>query len=105
LLLIATHPERSVQPLRWLSVAAESFRRSPPALIVGQVLGRDTMERAQCCRVHFMCNALAYAGKTQRRIVSAWIGTAFAQTTRPPRASNGAKSLIRHGGACPSWPQ
>ena len=26
-----------------------------------------------------MRNALAYAGKTQRRIVSAWIGTAFAQ--------------------------
>jgi len=24
-------------------------------------------------------NALAYAGKTQRRIVSAWVGTAFAQ--------------------------
>ena len=33
----------------------------------------------QRCRVHFMRNALAYAGKTQRRIVSAWIGTAFAQ--------------------------
>jgi putative transposase len=31
------------------------------------------------CWVHFMRNALAYAGKTQRRIVSAWIGTAFAQ--------------------------
>ncbi|HTU53850.1 MAG TPA: transposase, partial [Acetobacteraceae bacterium] len=30
-------------------------------------------------RVHWMRNALAYAGKTQRRIVSAWIGTAFAQ--------------------------
>jgi transposase-like protein len=30
-------------------------------------------------RVHFMRNALGYAGKTQRRIVSAWIGTAFAQ--------------------------
>ena len=30
-------------------------------------------------RVHFMRNALAYAGKSQRRIVSAWIGTAFAQ--------------------------
>src|SRR5579875_1266803 len=30
----------------------------------------------QRCRVHFMRNALAYAGKTQRRIVSAWIGTA-----------------------------
>jgi transposase-like protein len=33
----------------------------------------------QRCRVHFMRNARAYAGKTQRRIVSAWIGTAFAQ--------------------------
>src|SRR3981081_3109846 len=33
----------------------------------------------QDCRVHFMRNALAYAGKTQRRIVSAWVGTAFAQ--------------------------
>jgi transposase-like protein len=27
----------------------------------------------------FMRNAMAYAGKTQRRVVSAWIGTAFAQ--------------------------
>ena len=26
-----------------------------------------------------MRNAMAYAGKTQRRVVSAWIGTAFAQ--------------------------
>ena len=33
----------------------------------------------QRCRVHFMRNTLAYAGKTQRRIVSAWLGTAFAQ--------------------------
>src|SRR6195952_612352 len=33
----------------------------------------------QRCRVHFMRNALAYAGKTQRRIVSAWVATAFAQ--------------------------
>jgi transposase-like protein len=33
----------------------------------------------QRCRVHFMRIALAYAGKTQRRIVSAWVGTAFAQ--------------------------
>ena len=30
----------------------------------------------QRCRVHFMCNAMAHAGKTQRRIVSAWVGTA-----------------------------
>ena len=33
----------------------------------------------QRCRVHFMRNALAYAGKSQRRIVSACVGTAFAQ--------------------------
>ena len=33
----------------------------------------------QRCRVHFMRNAMAHAGKTQRRIVSTWIGTAFAQ--------------------------
>jgi transposase-like protein len=33
----------------------------------------------QRCRVHFARNALAHAGKAQRRIVSAWIGTAHAQ--------------------------
>ena len=33
----------------------------------------------QRCRVHFMRNALAYAGKTQKRVVCAWVGTAFAQ--------------------------
>ena len=35
----------------------------------------------QRCRVHFMRNALAYANKTQRRIVSAAIGTVFVQET------------------------
>ena len=34
----------------------------------------------QRCRVHFARNALAHAGKTQRRIVSAWIGTAYAES-------------------------
>jgi putative transposase len=33
----------------------------------------------QCCRVHFMRNALAHAGKSGRRVVSAFIATAFAQ--------------------------
>src|SRR3979409_13878 len=33
----------------------------------------------QRCRVHFMRNALAHAGKQGRRVVSAFIGTAFAQ--------------------------
>jgi putative transposase len=35
----------------------------------------------QRCRVHFMRNALAHAGKSGRRVVSAFIGTAFAQET------------------------
>ena len=34
---------------------------------------------SQRCRVHFQRNVMAHAGKTQRRIVAAWIGTAFAE--------------------------
>jgi putative transposase len=33
----------------------------------------------QRCRVHFMRNVLAYAGKQGRRVISAFIATAFAQ--------------------------
>ena len=33
----------------------------------------------QRCRVHFMRNVLAYAGKHGRRVVAAFIGTAFVQ--------------------------
>ena len=46
---------------------------------VAKVL-RATWQR---CRVHFGRNALAHAGKTQRRIVAAWIGTAYAQEDAP----------------------
>ena len=46
---------------------------------ISKVLGA-TWQR---CRVHFMRNAAAHAGKTQRRIVSAWIGTAFAEADAP----------------------
>ena len=42
------------------------------------------------CRVHFMRNALAHAGKSGRRVVSALIGTAFAQEDEP-----GARSQWR----------
>ena len=34
---------------------------------------------AQRCKGHVQRNALAHAGKSQRRIVAAWIGTAFAE--------------------------
>ena len=46
---------------------------------ISKVLGA-TWQR---CRVHFMRNAAAHAGQTQRRIVSAWIGTAFAEADAP----------------------
>jgi putative transposase len=36
----------------------------------------------QRCRVHFMRNAPAHAGKSGRRVVSAFIATAFAQDDR-----------------------
>src|ERR1700690_409252 len=38
----------------------------------------------QRCRVHFMRNALAHAGKSGRRVVSAFIATAFAQDDAEP---------------------
>jgi putative transposase len=40
----------------------------------------------QRCRVHFMRNLLAHAGKSGRRVVSAFVATAFAQET-PETAS------------------
>lgn len=46
----------------------------------------------QRCRVHFMRNALAHAGKSGRRVVSAFIGTAFAQDT-PEAASRQWRSV------------
>jgi transposase-like protein len=46
----------------------------------------------QRCRVHFMRNALAHAGKSGRRVVSAFIATAFAQDT-PEAASQQWRSV------------
>jgi transposase-like protein len=42
---------------------------------VAKVLGASW----QRCRVHFMRNALTHANKNGRRVVSAFIATAFAQ--------------------------
>src|SRR3546814_344675 len=64
--------------LRGVKLVASDAHEGLKAAIA-KVLGA-TWQR---CRVHFMRNALAYAGKTQRRIVSAWVGTAFAQDDAP----------------------
>jgi transposase-like protein len=45
----------------------------------------------QRCRVHFMRNVLAHAGRNGHRLVAAFIGTIFAQDTKA-----GAKSQWRH---------
>jgi transposase-like protein len=52
----------------------------------------------QRCRVHFMRNALAHAGKSGRRVVSAFIATAFAQDCR------GRHSAVAQG-CRPATPQ
>jgi transposase-like protein len=49
----------------------------------------------QCCRVHLMRNALAHAGKSGRRVVSAVIATAFAQDT-PDAASTQWRGIADH---------
>ena len=57
----------------------------------------------QRCRVHFMRNVLAHAGKSGRRVASAFIATAFAQETEPMacrRRSDppqGAQARHHHG--------
>jgi putative transposase len=57
----------------------------------------------QRCRVHFLRNALAHAGTSGRRVVSAFIATALPRKRPKPPASNGAPWPIRCGPICPSW--
>jgi transposase-like protein len=44
----------------------------------------------QRCRVHFMRNALAHVGRSGRRVVSAFIATAFAQDAAKQDMAQGA---------------
>jgi transposase-like protein len=53
--------------------------RWPGEAAVSKIL-RATWQR---CRVHFMRNDTAHTGETQRRIVSAWTCTAFAEADAP----------------------
>ena len=61
----------------------------------------------QRCRVHFARNLLAHAGRQGRRVVSAFVATAFAQRTPGPRAPSGARSPTSSGprrrSSRPSW--
>ena len=57
------------------------------------------------CRVHFARNALAHAGKAQRRIVSAWIAPPTRKRTPRPRTPSGAPSPTSSARRCPSSPR
>ena len=67
---------------------------------VAQVF-RATWQR---CRVHFMRNALAHAGRSGRRVVSAFIATAFAQDDAEAAGPIGARSPTRSASSCLSSP-
>jgi hypothetical protein len=60
----------------------------------------------QRCRVHFMRNALAHAGRSGRRVVSAFIATAFAQDdAEQAKRHNGAASPTSSGPRSQSSPR
>ena len=59
----------------------------------------------QRCRVHFARNLLAHAGRQGRRVVSAFVATAFAQEDADSAKAQWrqvADQLIS-GPRCPSW--
>src|SRR3954467_4859702 len=55
-------------------------------------IGKVLSATWQRCRVHFMRNVLAHAGKQSRRVVSAFIGTASPRTMPKPPRPSGDKS-------------
>ena len=58
----------------------------------------------QRCRVHFARNALAYAGKNGRRVVAAFIATAFAQNDAEAAKSQWRKVADQLRPTCPARP-
>ena len=57
----------------------------------------------QRCRVHFMRNVLAHAGKSGRRVVSAFIATAFAQGEADQRLIRGINRPLNAEAASTQW--
>jgi putative transposase len=58
----------------------------------------------QRCRVPTMRNALAHAGKSSRRVVSAFMATAFAQDSAEAARAQWRRSPTSSGPNCPSSP-
>ena len=59
----------------------------------------------QRCRVHTMRNALAHAGKSSRRVVSAFMATAFAQDSAEAAKAQWRRVADQSGRSCPSSPR
>ena len=59
----------------------------------------------QRCRVHFQRNALAHAGKSSRRVVSAFIATAFVQPDHAAAKAQWRLVADQIGPSCRSWPR
>ncbi len=64
-------PAAACEGSSWSSPTATRALRRP--------FPRSSRPRGRGCRVHFMRNVLAHAGRQGRRVVSAFIATAFAQ--------------------------
>ncbi len=60
--------------------------------------------KAAASRVHVLRNAMQHAGRTQRRIVSAWSARRSPRPTRRPRAGRGGRSPTSSGRASASLP-
>ena len=58
----------------------------------------------QRCRVHFMRNALVHAGKSGRRVISAFTLQRSPRTMPRPLARRGARSPTSSVPGCPSLP-
>ena len=57
----------------------------------------------QRCRVHFMRNLLAHAGKQSRRVVAAFVTTAFAQEDAVAAKAQWRQVADQLRPRCPSW--
>ncbi len=84
-----------------------SSSSSPMLMRVSKHPFQGALRYRQRCGVHFMRNALAHAGKSGRRVVSAFIATACSGRTggrkhpvaqcRRPDQTEGAKTCQSHG--------
>ena len=85
---------RGVKLVIWTPTKASRRRPSPSSMNAAW----------QRCRVHTMRNALAHAGKSSRRVVSAFMATAFAQDSVEAAKMQWRRVATSSGSSCPNSP-